>query len=257
MANKIKISSVSYLNTKPFIYGLEKTGLLSEIDLQLEMPSKTAEKLLNGEAQIGLVPVAIIPQLPNARILTNYCIGAVGAVKTVSLFGQQPLEQMRTILLDYQSCTSVQLVQILCAHYWKQPHIHFAPAYKHYEQAIEGATGGVIIGDRTIDLAPRFAYNYDLSEAWHRFTNLPFVFAAWVTTQPIDPELEERLNHAFETGLQLLDEVVQLYQPQYGNRFNVQEYFTRYISYRLDTPKRNGLELFLSYVKQNTEVAVV
>lgn len=256
MANKIKISSVSYLNTKPFIFGLEQTGLLSEIDLQLEIPSKTAEKLLTGEAEIGLVPVAIIPQLPNARIITDYCIGAVGAVKTVSLFSRQPLEQLQTILLDYQSCTSVQLVQILCNYYWKKPNIQFVPADRHYIQKIKGNTGGVIIGDRTIDLAPQFAYNYDLSEAWYRFTGLPFVFAAWVTTRNIHPTLEEKLNTAFKTGLHNIDEVVAQFQPQYKG-FDVKEYFTRYISYELDAPKRKGLDLFLHYVKQNTQVAVL
>lgn len=256
MKHKIKISSVSYLNTKPFIYGLEKTGLLSEIDLQLEIPSKTAEKLLTGEAEIGLVPVAIIPQLPNARIITDYCIGAVGAVKTVSLFCQQPLEQLHTILLDYQSCTSVQLVQILCHHFWKKPDMQFIPADRHYIQKIEGNTGGVIIGDRTISMASNFTYNYDLSEAWYRFTGLPFVFAAWVTTRNIHPTLEEKLNTAFKTGLQYIDEVVAQFQPQY-NEFDVKEYFTRYISYELDTLKRKGLDLFLHYVKQNTEAAVL
>lgn len=256
MENKTKVSTVSYLNTKPFIYGLEQTGLIGEIDLQLEMPSKTAEKLLTGEAAIGLVPVAIIPQLPNARIITNYCIGAVGEVKTVSLFSQQPLEQLNTILLDYQSCTSVQLVQILCAHYWKLPHINFIPAGKHYEDEITGNTGGVIIGDRTINLSSKFAYNYDLSEAWYKFTRLPFVFAAWVTTGKIDPVFEQQLNAAFKQGLQCIDQVTALYQPKYEG-FNVKDYFTRYISYELDAQKRKGLDLFLHYVKQNTEAAVL
>ena len=35
------------------------------IDLQLNYPSLCAEKLLNNEVDIALVPVAIIPQLKN------------------------------------------------------------------------------------------------------------------------------------------------------------------------------------------------
>lgn len=253
----IKISCVSYLNTKPFIHGLEKTGLLQDIDLILEMPSQTAKHLQNGNVKIGLVPVATIPSIPNARIITNFCIGAVGAVKTVSLYAQQPLETLNNILLDYQSRTSVQLVQILCREFWQLPYMRFTPAQPGYEQLITGSTGGVIIGDRTIEWAPHFTHDYDLSRAWHQFTGLPFVFAAWVCTGKLPTGLEDKLNEAFLAGLQAIDEVAEKYQPLYSPDFDVKAYFSRYISYELDEQKQKGLDLFLSYVKENTAAEAV
>ncbi len=256
MSLKINISSVSYLNTKPFLHGLYKTGLINEIDLHLEIPSKTAEKLKNGIAQIGLVPVAILPQLQQAKIITDYCIGAIGEVKTVALYSQVPLNQIQKIYLDYQSCTSVQLVQILCKEHWKLTDIEFVPAQENFEQNIKGNTAGVIIGDRTIEWAPRFAYSYDLSEAWYQFTGLPFVFAAWVTTQDLPEGFETLLNQAFKTGLQSIEEVVLEFQPKFDKNFDVREYFTRYISYEFDVQKKLGLELFLSYVRQNTAIEI-
>ncbi len=251
-AMPIKVSCVSYLNTKPFIHGLEKTGLLHDIDLILEMPSQTAKHLQNKDVRVGLVPVATIPAIPNARIITNFCIGAVGAVKTVSLYAQQPLETLTHILLDYQSRTSVQLVQMLCRQFWHLPYIRFTPAQPGYEQMITGSTGGVIIGDRTIDWAPKFAFEYDLSQAWHQFTGLPFVFAAWVTTGNLPAGFESRLNESFKAGMEAIDEVAEKYQPMYSPNFDVKAYFSKYISYQLDEEKLKGLDLFWRYVKENT-----
>ena len=61
--NKIKISAVSYLNSKPFIYGLQHADLMSEIELSSDIPSVCAQKLISGKSDIGLIPVSAIPQL--------------------------------------------------------------------------------------------------------------------------------------------------------------------------------------------------
>ncbi|QQS28380.1 MAG: menaquinone biosynthesis protein [Sphingobacteriales bacterium] len=257
MQAKIIISAVSYLNTKPFLFGLKKTGLIHNIDLQLEVPAKTADKLKNGLAHIGLVPVAVLPQLQHHKIITDFCIGSVGDVKTVALYSQVPLSEIRKIYLDYQSRTSVQLIRILSENYWKLTDIEFIPATKHYEHQINGTTAGVIIGDRTIEWAPKFNYQYDLSRAWYEFTGLPFVFASWVTITDLPDGFENSLNNAFRLGLNSIDEVVKLYHSDYNLDFDLHEYYTRFISYEFDQQKRNGLELFLSYLNKNSAVNTI
>ena len=69
---KIKISAVSYLNTKPFVYGLVNSALIDQIDLSLDMPSLCASKLKDDSVDIGLVPVAVIPEINGANIITDY-----------------------------------------------------------------------------------------------------------------------------------------------------------------------------------------
>ena len=59
----IKISAVSYLNTKPLLYGLFQKGIDEMVDLTLDIPSVCAQKLMDGEVDLGLVPVAIIPKI--------------------------------------------------------------------------------------------------------------------------------------------------------------------------------------------------
>lgn len=247
---RIKTSAVSYLNTKPFLYGLEQSGLLNDLDLSLDIPSHTAAKLLSGTVALGLVPVAILPFLPaSAQIVSNYCIGTLGSVRTVCLYSQVPIRNIEQILLDYHSRTSVQLVQVLCRDYWQiQP--DFKPAQPDFETQIGGTTAGVIIGDRAIEWHNRFAFCYDLGKAWVTHTGLPFVFAAWVATHPLSPEFIDRLNAAFAFGVSQIERVAALYQPLYPNDFDVLHYLSENINFRLDAPKREGLALFLQHLKQ-------
>ena len=62
--NKIRISAVSYTNTKPFIYGLQHSGLPEKMELSLDNPTDCAQKLIDDVVDIGLIPVAATLSLP-------------------------------------------------------------------------------------------------------------------------------------------------------------------------------------------------
>ncbi len=252
---KISMSAVAYLNTKPFLSGLESNGLINHLDLQLRIPSAGAAQLLNGEAEIGLIPVAVIPDLEGYDIFGHYCIGTEGAVKTVCLYSHCPLEEIETVYLDFHSRTSVQLLQILFDKHWKKE-VNFLPAHESYHQDIKGNVAGLIIGDRAIDWANNYTYEYDLGTAWKEFSGLPFVFAAWVAKEGVSKHLKYVLNDAFAIGISQIEKTVAHYQPQYGNRFDVHQYLTQHISYELDDAKQAGLELFLSLLEERKSIEV-
>ncbi|RYG20012.1 MAG: hypothetical protein EOO07_05710 [Chitinophagaceae bacterium] len=117
--NKIKISAVAYTNTKPFIYGIERANILSQIELSLDVPSDCAQKLIENKVDIGLVPVAVVPSIPNASIISDYCIGSVGAVNSVFIFSNVPVAHIKSVKLDPQSRTSNQLAQVLLKFHFK------------------------------------------------------------------------------------------------------------------------------------------
>jgi len=71
---------VSYINAKPFQLGLEMTGLIDEVELHLDVPSVSAQKLIDNKVDIALVPVATLPKLKHPNIITDYCIGSVNEV---------------------------------------------------------------------------------------------------------------------------------------------------------------------------------
>lgn len=240
--NKIRLSAVSYLNTKPFIYGLFRGELAEEIELNLDIPSECARKLKAGEVDLALTPVAIIPELPQAWVVSDFCIGSTGTVKTVCLFSEKPLEEIKTILLDFHSRTSVALTRILCEQYW-----HIQPELVHategFEKSISGDTAALIIGDRTIGLHKRYSFIYDLGEAWTSWTGLPFVYAAWVSTRPLDSTMLARFNQALAGGLDHLPELIKILPTIPG--FNLDEYYRENISYDLDESKWIALNRFL------------
>ena len=104
---------MSYLNTKPLLYGIKHGFVIDNMSLVLDYPSKIAAMLLNDEIDVGLVPVAIIPKLSEHYIIGDYCIGAIKQVASVCLFSEEPLAEIKTVILDYQSRTSVALAKIL------------------------------------------------------------------------------------------------------------------------------------------------
>ncbi len=239
----MRLSVVSYLNTKPFIYGLLQSPLSDQIELSLDIPSVCAQKLLNEEADLALTPVAVIPDLPEVYLVSDFCIGATGAVRTVCIFSDKPLQQVRRLLLDFHSRTSVALAPLLCREYWGvEPEL--VPAQDGYEQHIGGDTAGLVIGDRAIGMEKRFAFTYDLGAAWTAWTGLPFVFAAWLSTRPLPTEFVQRFNEALAAGIAQIPKLIKIL-PTIPH-FDLEAYFQQNISYALDEKKWLGLQRFLS-----------
>jgi chorismate dehydratase len=239
---KIRVGAVSYLNTKPLLYGLKRSGLMDRIDLIEEYPSKIAAMLLNDEIDVGLVPVAVIPKMKESYIISDYCIGAINEVASVALFSEVPLDQIETVLLDYQSRTSVNLAKVLFKEYWKKEVI-MQDATEDFRSAIKGNVAGIVIGDRALAQSKISAYRYDLASAWIKFTGLPFVFAAWVANKPLGEDFEDAFNRANAYGVNHIDEVV----AELGSQpFDLKKYYTENISYELTEQKRKGLALFLN-----------
>ena len=240
----LKISAVSYLNTIPFIHGLKQSELIKTIDLQLDYPSICADKLINGTVDLALVPVAVIPKLKEAYIISDYCIGANGAVDTVCLYSDVPIEEIESIALDYQSRTSVALLRVLLKEYW-QLNPELKKANVGFEENIKGNHAALVIGDRAFALNTKHAYIYDLSAIWKEMTGLPFVFAAWVANKKLPQDFIISFNKALEKGLSNIDKALALEGDSYPNCKNPEDYLNNKISYNLDVEKQKGMELFL------------
>lgn len=238
----MKISVVSYLNSKPFLYGLQHKPS-PEWEISLDIPSECARKVATQEADIGLIPVAALKSIPGCRVVSPYCIGANGRVDSVKLYSEEPLDRIKKIMLDYQSRTSVALVKIIAKELWKiSP--EWESADEGYERKISGSTAGVVIGDRTFNLNGKFVHEYDLSEAWYQLTRLPFVFAVWASRKEISAEAEERFSSALEYGISHMPEVVQFNQPYYPET-DIKKYLVESIQYKLTPEMRKGMDLFL------------
>jgi chorismate dehydratase len=242
----MRVGAVNYLNTKPLIYGLECGMMADTIELSSDFPANVAKSLLEGQIDLGLVPVAILPFMEEAHLVGSYGIAADGPVGSVAIYADCPIETIDTLLLDFQSRTSVQLAKLLLRDYWKINPTLVAATDPQYPLSIQGKTGGLVIGDRAFIQKEKSAYAYDLAEAWKQHTGLPFVFAAWVSNQPMRDAFVTAFDAANQFGLDHLEAVLKA-NPY--THYDLRHYYTRNIHYRLTPEKKAGLERFLQELK--------
>lgn len=237
--NKIKVSAVSYTNTRPFVYGILHSGILDQIDLSLDIPSLCATKLIENKADIGLVPIAALLHIKDYQIISNYCIGAKGKVDSVFIFSNKPISDVKTLQLDAQSRTSNSLARVLIKNHW----------ILHPEFVSEGpADAFVQIGDRTFGKKDQFAFKYDLAEEWFNFTGLPFVFAVWAANKAIPEDFKIAFNSALKYGLDHRKEVISDLSPV--DNFDLKDYLMNKIDFNLDEQKLEALAKFHQLIKE-------
>ncbi|MES2419192.1 MAG: menaquinone biosynthesis protein [Bacteroidota bacterium] len=239
--DKIKISAVSYTNTKPFIYGLEKSKILNRIELSLDIPSDCADKLINNQVDIGLIPVAAIPAVPNANIIGSYCIGSIGAVNSVFIFSDVPAAAIKTVKLDLQSRTSNNLAKVLLK-------FHFKVDVEFTTDQAAKTDAMVLIGDRTFGRKEEFAYTYDMGAEWMKFTGLPFVYAAWVANKVIPADFVTAFDEALKYGLDSRPALLKTLSV--NPKLDLEDYLLHKLDFDLTADKRKALALFLGYIEK-------
>ena len=243
---KIRMSAVSYLNTVPFTHGIRHSEIFKDVSLSLDIPSVCAQKLINKNVDLGLVPVAALLEIKDYFIVTDYCIGAEGPVQSVMLMSNVPLHEIKFIYLDYQSKTSVLLNRILAANFWKL-NVEWLDSEPGYEEKIEGNTAAVIIGDRVFTNRNKYPYQYDLAEEWKKFTGLPFVFAVWASTSELSQDFIQLFNKALDFGLKNKTAALKEWKNEIPSDLNAFDYLENSISYNLNDEKKKAMKLFLSY----------
>jgi chorismate dehydratase len=201
--------------------------------------------LKSDQIDIGLIPVAALLDLELYHIVSDYCIGTDGEVASVAVFSEVPLDQIETVILDYQSRTSVMLCKILFERHWEKQ-VQFIDAQDDsYIDKIKGHVAGLVIGDRALKIRSKFSYIYDLGLGWKEMTGLPFVFAVWVAKKKIDLTFSEAFNEANFEGLKNIKSVLTTVNFVY---YDLKEYFSENISYNLTLQKKQAIKHFLSFI---------
>jgi chorismate dehydratase len=247
---KIKVSPVSYLNTLPMTYGLKNSEVIKMTELSVDTPAECAKKLISGQVDIGLVPVAVIPEICNAQIISKYCIGANGPVRSVVLASQVSLDDITEIVLDPNSRTSVKLIKVIASEFWKKDFKFIAGKQGFEKVDIQGNTAGVVIGDKVFAIEKKYKYIYDLAEIWKSFTNLPFVFAAWVANKPITEEYINLFNQGLSYGIAHVKDAVDNLETDITiDKIDLLHYLQNNLDYLLDDNKNKAINLFLEKCK--------
>lgn len=228
---RLRVAAVGYTNAWPLTRFLDRR----HFEVLEGVPSEAARKLRAQEADLGLVPVAALLNDGDWKVVPGHAIGCDGAVASVLLVGETPLEEWEAVALDGESRTSVILAQILLKGPLKRPDLRVmdvdAGSGAFHAQ---GKVGAVVIGDAALNLPARLTHRIDLGKVWKDWTGLPFVFAVWASRVDLRPEELAGLRAAAARGL-----AERVFAPA-GER----AYLTQNVRYDFDDRAMMGLRRF-------------
>lgn len=240
----VSIGAVSYLNTKPLIYGLQQQ--LPDCQLRLDLPSRLAVELAAGRLDVALIPSVEFLRGRQFSIVSDACIACRGPVRSVRVLFRQPPQRVRSLALDEGSRTSAVLAQVLLARrYSVRPSLQ---TFK-IDAAVDSVQSDAVlmIGDRAMKIdTSAYVADWDLGEEWARETGLPFVFAMWVAAgAQVPAEISQALQRARDAGLAHIDSIVAAEAPRYGlTATDCRAYFLNQLHFTLGPRELAGLDLF-------------
>ena len=243
----LRVGSVSFLNAKPLIYGLER---YDDVELGLDVPSALLDDLRSGRFDVALLPVIDYQRMEGLSIVPAGGIGCDGPTLTVRIFSKVPIEQITRLACDRHSHTSVALARVV-----------MGEAYGVRPELVEWEAGTgtacearLLIGDKVVCEEPAgFEYQLDLGEAWKKLTGMPFVFAVWMARGGIDlRDLPERLKKAKREGLAHVREIVEEYGVTRGwPAGTAVKYLTEYLKFDVGERELAEIARFHELARKN------
>ncbi len=235
-----RISAVSFLNTRPLIYGLAERAIVRR-----DVPAKLLEHLESDQADVALLS-AIDLQRSSVplTILPAGCIASSGETLTVRVFSRVKAEQIRQLHADTDSHTARALAQVLWAERFgcdlRMLDYRLGQSLPCDAQAV------LLIGDKVVTSPPPLPYQYDLGLLWSQWTHLPFTFAVWAARrQAASQELCDLLSQCLYQGRQHMDEIVQLAQREHHWPAELaRTYLTQNLEFTFTPRHRDGMERF-------------
>jgi chorismate dehydratase len=236
----LRLGAVCYLNAEPSVHGLEREpGFRIERDL----PSRVAERLHAGEADLALVP-SIEYAFGRYAIVPGVAIASRGKVRSVCLFHREPLDRVRRVAVDTSSRASAGLVRVLLhTRLGRDP--EYVPMAPGLDRMLAEADAALLIGDPALDSASEIP-RLDLGEEWTRLTGLPFVYAFWAGLPGVVSAAGvKRLQQALAAGLESLGEIAGRQAGGDSARAaRYESYLRENIVYELGDREQEGLREF-------------
>ncbi len=268
---KLRISIVQYLNTAPLVWGFTNGPLAGKYDLSFTVPSRCAEALRTGAADIAIIPAIEYQRIPNLVVLPDLAIASENRVRSLLIVAKKPIEQVRSIALDRSSRSTQALTRVLAAEHWKiDP--EFFETEPDLSAMLEGADAALIIGDPALRISiaiekkstvspqgravcqaatlgitsAEIFHVYDVVGEWRKFSSLPAVLAVWAARpEALTPEVLADFAASRNFGLSQIAAIslagaqeLKLPQPE------LESYLRHNIDFTLGEENRRGLERY-------------
>jgi len=261
---------VQYLNTAPLVWSFTNGPLRGKYELSFTVPSRCAEALRAGAADIAIIPAIEYQRIDDLVVLPDLAIASTHRVRSLLLIAKKPIEQVRCIALDSSSRSTQALTRILCAEHWK-----IAPEFREadpdWSAMLQEADAALLIGDPAlrfsvamdgevkrgsageqicdasgVGVEAQNLYVYDVVEQWRRMTNLPAVLAVWAGRRDIlTPEVAADFSASRDFGIAHIAEISAAASRELQLRPEVlADYLEQNIDFSLGEDNRRGLELY-------------
>lgn len=261
---RLKISAISFLNTAPLMWDFENPtpetrNSLDKFEFSYTVPSKCAQALSEGTADIGIIPSITYATIPGLAILPDVVIASKNKVRSILLVHKKPIEDVKSVALDTSSRTSVCLTRILLTKFFPGADREYVAMDPDVDQMLASCDAGLLIGDPALRVDRTRYEALDLAEEWQRLTGKPFVFAFWAIRMaalaewPEKYEIADVFNLSRDHGLEPknVDRIANEWAPKLRlTEADVRSYLTENIHYYLDSPNSEGLELFYHYAAE-------
>lgn len=246
--SSVRLAAVNYLNARPLWDAFTDPAFAPEVTLSTALPSEVARQIAEEEVDVGLVPVAALASLGDARIVRGVGITSPGPVESVVLVSEVPFDRVEKLTLDASSRTSLVLARLVMRHRFERDFPVEVMRSEDAVASVRGARASLVIGDPALEVRDRFPYVLDLAEAWREWTGLPFVFAAWGgRAGGLDAAGEARLLEAKRVGRERSDAIADAHAAARGlDGTKLRNYLRQSIRHELADAERRGLERFFS-----------
>ena len=244
----IKVGRVTQLSFEPFYIDMERRGV-QLVDIGL---NRVAEAIREGEIDGGPVPLTDSLEMDDcATPVAGFCLSAAARSGSNLVYSRVPIEELNggRIALSDVDPTTVQLLQVLLAKKYEVG----SPALV---QTADEHDALVISGDAALRRRRGmrgYPHRYDLGDEWHRFTDLPFVFARWMRRSDMEHRdamlLEDTLYVGLEEGV---DSLFHLSDPRENLLMLARDVMEYIIGYRyfVGLSEQKSIDLFRSYRDQ-------
>jgi chorismate dehydratase len=253
----LRISAISFLNTAPLMWDFENgepaARLRQNFEISYTIPSKCAEQLKEGSADIGIIPVAAYPVIPDLLIVPDVGIAAKNKVLSILLVSKVAIDKIRSVATDESSRTSAALVEI-----YLRKFVGTDPGFSRQKpslkEMLQWHDAALLIGDPALQARTDGYFVYDLAEEWKRWTGRPFVFAFWAVRRAAlegraaEPNIAEVFRQSRDNGLKHIPDIASAWAPKLSLSAKlIADYLTENVDYSLDPDNLEGLSLFYKY----------
>lgn len=236
-----------------FENGESAERLRQHFDISYTVPSRCAEQLREGTADIGIIPVAAYTTIPDLVIVPDVAIACKNKVRSILLVSKVPLDKIRSVATDDSSRTSAALVEI-----YLRKFVGVDPGFSRQKPALKEMLqwhdAALLIGDPALQAHPTGYFVYDMAEEWRRWTGRSFVFAFWAIRKAAlkgreaEPNIAQIFQQSRDNGLQHIPEIASAWAPKLNLSTKIiSDYLTENVDYSLDAENLEGLRLYYRY----------